>query len=568
MSETYPNWDITAPALPPRSRLFNLRPEGLGTAEVESLTGYITRLAQEHSMSAHAIVTKEIAACMIGSRVQAYTLVGRKLSRLLNGVGDVPLEAVSALEGLTFRQDVRFTTMLTWTSVLSPFELMRHARAWCPACYQERLDAGSPVYEQLIWTFEAVTLCPVHKRPLAGKCPHCDRELPLLSAGSRPGHCSLCYRWLGVSAWDGAGPGEELDEGLEAARQIGGLLAAAPGLPALPSREQFVKNLRCSADQATWGRINDFAALVGLWHVAVRRLLEGRQAPTIKMLLKICRRLNVSSLNLLTASEDIVVPGREGVLESLRKHQAKRARQRRAEPMSFDDTEKEVTESLTELPPPSMREVARRTGRHASVIERRFPALYAKVVARYSEFNRQNTLPDEEAEAILRAALSEEPPPSLQSLFRRIGCTNTGYRYYDRFPALCLAIAERYKQHRNKPLDVDEIVQAMEAALVEEPPPSFSEVMRRLNLTRGFIAHKFPELSRAVAARYMEYSRAAARERKNQLHQAVTDAMKAIHTQGLYVSEQRVLSRLSNPVYGKTLKKILRKVKRELGLID
>jgi len=41
-------WDIDTSFLPPVTRLYHLPPIGLGTPMVESMTGYIVRLAQEH----------------------------------------------------------------------------------------------------------------------------------------------------------------------------------------------------------------------------------------------------------------------------------------------------------------------------------------------------------------------------------------------------------------------------------------------------------------------------------------------------------------------------------------
>ena len=52
--------DLIPPALPPRSRLFHLEPVGLGTPWVESLTGYIARLAEAHGIETNKLVTREI----------------------------------------------------------------------------------------------------------------------------------------------------------------------------------------------------------------------------------------------------------------------------------------------------------------------------------------------------------------------------------------------------------------------------------------------------------------------------------------------------------------------------
>ena len=44
--ETYESWDLKKLVIPSRSRLYQLEPIGIGTPLVESLTGYISRLAE------------------------------------------------------------------------------------------------------------------------------------------------------------------------------------------------------------------------------------------------------------------------------------------------------------------------------------------------------------------------------------------------------------------------------------------------------------------------------------------------------------------------------------------
>ena len=43
MLTTYELWDLTRPAIPPRSRLYHLEPVGIGTPYVESLTSTARR---------------------------------------------------------------------------------------------------------------------------------------------------------------------------------------------------------------------------------------------------------------------------------------------------------------------------------------------------------------------------------------------------------------------------------------------------------------------------------------------------------------------------------------------
>jgi hypothetical protein len=54
--------DITSRVLPPRSRLYaSLEPVGLGTDMVESLTSYVSRLAQEYVVPPRTLVLEQIA---------------------------------------------------------------------------------------------------------------------------------------------------------------------------------------------------------------------------------------------------------------------------------------------------------------------------------------------------------------------------------------------------------------------------------------------------------------------------------------------------------------------------
>ena len=60
----YPLRDLTPPELPSRSRLYYLEPIGVGTAQVESLTSYLSRLARAHSVSSRRLAMAEMATLL------------------------------------------------------------------------------------------------------------------------------------------------------------------------------------------------------------------------------------------------------------------------------------------------------------------------------------------------------------------------------------------------------------------------------------------------------------------------------------------------------------------------
>src|SRR5438876_2009939 len=56
MQQPFESWSLSSPPVPPRSQLYSLQPVGVGTGMVESLTGYLARLAEAHSVSVGDLV--------------------------------------------------------------------------------------------------------------------------------------------------------------------------------------------------------------------------------------------------------------------------------------------------------------------------------------------------------------------------------------------------------------------------------------------------------------------------------------------------------------------------------
>lgn len=238
------------------------------------------------------------------------------------------------------------------------------------------------------------------------------------------------------------------------------------------------------------------------------------------------------------------------------------------EPMSFTEILSEMEKALAENPPPSMRQIQRRTGRHESSIKGRYPTLYDEIVKRYRDFHLPDAVTKVDAETALKAALKQNPPPSLQSIFRTLGCHNTGYRFYHQFPDLCKAVAARYKKHRNNLFNREAMRQALESALTEEPAPSLSELVRRLGHRRDFIKKKFPDLTKAIVGRYLTKRRALRGQGLAQLRTEVEKAVCTLVAEGLNPSERRVQSHLSRHWHSTDFKQTLREVKLALGLVQ
>ena len=344
------------------------------------------------------------------------------------------------------------------------------------------------MYEKLIWSLYSTNACHVHELPLIEQCPHCNKKLKVLSGKSRPGFCSACRYWLGSNLvkfdeFRNFRDDEEKKKEIWKVIRAGEFLSETPfsfaGLNEIENNERyFPQNLLRQIEMLSHGSINDFSHKFGIWHVTVRRLLVGEVLPTIEIILKLSVLLKIPPVELFDSSDS-------GGIQN--KAQASSQKQ-----LSKEELTDRLKDYLEEHPSPSANEVSRRTGWTTTRLQRHFPAECRMIVDQYLNSVKQKIpdLTEDEIESVLTKASRENPPPSLQSVFRKIGCRNTGYRYYQKFPKLCQKIANRYKKSKLKKFDATGAKKIMRTALKENPPPSFSEVARRIGCTRENLRKK------------------------------------------------------------------------------
>lgn len=385
---------LRRPALSARTRLYHLEPRGVGSPAVESLTGYLMRLAEAHCVPTSALVAEELLPEMrlrgCGTRPVATWFLDH--GPHFNGTSDIAGDAIEALTRLTGRQDLAYLTMRPWAEAFAPYGLVRlgkHARAWCGACYAEAFERGTPLYELLLWSIADVTVCPRHRVPLSESCPYdeCAQVFPVIAAHARPGHCSRCQRLLhrhGNGPASASTSGEATGWRLWVAQQIGALLATTPALTAVPTQaaglaalEAFI-HAQCGSGPGAYGL---FARTVDIHANLLGRWRKGCSRPTIDLLLRVCYHLDVSLEAFL-----------EGDTRGLNKAacppvaMARRRQPRR--PPAAQDTDRlrqgiEDALSATESPSPSVAETARRLGCTSAVLVRLFPAACRTIADRY-----------------------------------------------------------------------------------------------------------------------------------------------------------------------------------------
>lgn len=394
--------DLRFPALAPRTRLYPLEPIGGGSPEIESLTSYVMRLAEAHSVATSALVTAELLPLLEpqGRRSGPAATWLLEEGPRFNGMGEAAREVVEALAALTGRQDLVFLTLRPWAPVLAPYGLIRlkkQARVWCSACYADALAHGRPLYEPLLWSIAVVTVCPRHRVRLSAHCPYhdCARALPLIAALARPGHCSWCKRVLCRRAGGSHRASEGLAEtgwdwDLWVAQQVGTLLALAPSWTAVVVQTGGVSALdafiqaQCGSGPGAYAI---FARTVGIHANVLCRWRKGHARPTLDLLLRVCHFLGVSLAEfLMSATSSLPGDARPTITMTVRR--------KPRQPPTAHDAERlrrEVEALLPDSasPPPSVAETARQLGCPSAVLSRLCPDACRIIADRYKAFRAQ-----------------------------------------------------------------------------------------------------------------------------------------------------------------------------------
>jgi hypothetical protein len=392
-------WEEDLPAPCTSSELYYLRPIGIGTPMVESLTSYISRLANAHSVLLRTLVTDEILPHLNrthlyqeGQTVYDHLTTFWKRSAMLNGTCSTAGNWVHTIEKLTQRNDLRFLTMLTFANVLSWRGLVRPTQAWCPLCYEEWRKTGQVVYQPLIWQLSVIDKCPQHQIPLHLHCPYkdCGRPLSPLAPRFQPGYCTHCERWLGHPAvLEDSEPTNrnKREWQIWVQQAVGEMLAVVPGTPSIPSQETFATIISVHVNGALRGNYSEFARRVRFHRRTVWEWATGLQVPRLDALLQICLYFETRPVHLFVGDIQEIeqiqknTPGKKLTLEQRRK------RFRRFETEKLRD-ELELVLRSEEYPPPSMSEVARRLNYDQSHLRTHFPDLCQAISARYLTYHK------------------------------------------------------------------------------------------------------------------------------------------------------------------------------------
>jgi hypothetical protein len=154
---------------------------------------------------------------------------------------------------------------------------------------------------------------------------------------------------------------------------------------------------------------------------------------------------------------------------------------------SSGDLKRLLKAALRERDSPSLSELSKRLGykRHTRLyqVDR---SLCRRITAKHRACRRTHWWKKPGAKRIceidaiqsaLEQSLAQDPPVPTRRIAARLGYANGGF-IHKKFPDLCRAIAEELENCKKRRLD--ELRQAVNAARLEDPPPTLHNLSRRL----------------------------------------------------------------------------------------
>jgi AraC-like DNA-binding protein len=493
----YAGWEPSLPDVIRRSYLYRLAPIGVGTAAVESFTGYISRLAAAHAVETGTLVNRELLPRVPYTKGVWAEQVPKHLpvysfyidAHTLNGVGHRARLWVSLLEQLTSVRRLDLLTTLPWASTISCVHLLRTSRVWCPSCYGDESSAAQSVYERLLWAFQMVIVCPNHRRQLESVCPFCGRRQYVFSARSRPGYCSRCYGWLGCEP-QASTSDSELTEQIMMAEMVGELLVAGSTLPAHFGLDLFRENVHSFVRDT--GGYRRFRA--GFHPRHIRDWIRNAAIPRMDSLVMLSRNQNVSLIRLLTERID---SGKKPDQNCVWKAHYR---------VATSVVEAALQAALQAAVPPPLQEIANQLGyRTVSSLQYRFPALCCEIAGRRRTEVRTSRpsrskapVPRDRIEKALIEELSKAGFTDLRAVAASVGLSSKRRLYKD-FRDLRLAIVAKNATIKKRRLEA--IRPALAAAFNEQPVPTVAEMARRLGYaTVKPVTSRFPKLTMELRA--------------------------------------------------------------------
>lgn len=372
---------------PKYPRLYPIEPCGLGTGLVEAQTGYMTRLAEMHSLASGRFVNQVIIPASPEGLESDHHL-GNRFAYLANGYGVVADRVSQALSTLvSHKWDLTQLSFLGLRGIFDPrgHGLLRDKFRWCPACWRDDAESNMTPYLRLVWCSRAVDVCIMHACFLEQACPHCGAHQNALPKLPFIYVCQSCGKDLhDISACRSAPPSEN-ERMYWDARSIVRLIERLGSKGHHLSANIIPAKLKQIVDTQYAGDSVKFGDRIGLSRQLVRNWVTKETTPIITPFLDLCYRLSIPLDSFLLDSFDLTASSDWKVLGKQRYLRRNAVPPHRLEQISleidrFIQANSEVAPTVTKF--------AHELGVTTPFLRSHFPDEYMLIQHRSSEFQK------------------------------------------------------------------------------------------------------------------------------------------------------------------------------------
>jgi hypothetical protein len=295
-----PDVDLHVVPIPTRSAVYSPKPLAIGTGMVESLWGYLVRLADAHAVRFHDLFWAVVAPIAKIERTQSCKVAIVPLK------GERAARIVAAVESVTMRAGLVRTTLMRsekYSCVLAP---TKEHREWCPNC----LASDDEPYDRLVWNLKDYSHCSLHRTKLVDRCPTCQRSQKFGAVGGSIGHCAYCGGSL--AAIKGGTLLMPFDYKMWVAREAAGFLAQM-------DKQHISQNVTAhnlAATMVVCGGLKSLSRLLRVSPATLRACERGNSRMKLDLALRwawvtnlsigdlMCRNVEMTEIKLRTGQKD------------------------------------------------------------------------------------------------------------------------------------------------------------------------------------------------------------------------------------------------------------------------
>jgi hypothetical protein len=294
-------------------------------------------------------------------------------------------------------------------------------------------------------------------------------------------------------------------------------------MPDLEPRElhvELIANLERCLRQSEGATKQGLSLLAGGGPCAFRAWISGRCKPTLDYLCRLSFELRMPLIMLFKG-----VPAEWRGPEHLPQRFAPRKRPQHSA-VGGPQLREILAICLTQVPPPSVAEVARRLNfRRAQTLWSREPELCRKIAARHRDSPAISHAAEHlykrsersRLESTLRRHLARKNPLSLNEIASVLGYKGSN-SIRSRFPEICAAIITKRKQQSLQ--RKEQMRRAIEDARQENPPPSLTQIGQRFGFTsENMLSITFPD----ICASYKQWRQDWLDQERNRLRLSIRE---------------------------------------------